>query len=79
MYDFTVKREGFFVIHQQQAKPVTDSHIGTRRQISYANSTETDIAGLAQPDRFLETFVFDRQSQPGINVVTRKSSTFTLG
>src|SRR6185503_19526251 len=43
MYDFAVQRQSIFLIYQQEAEPVANSYVWTRRQVDDSQATKTNV------------------------------------
>ena len=71
VHNLTVQRQSVFLIHEQESQLVADFHIWTRRQVTDPHATKADIRWFTESDRLSQTFVFDSQSQPRVDVVAQ--------
>ena len=77
--NFAVQRQRLFVVHKQQSQLIADPDIRTCRKIANTYSAQTDVAWFANADRLAKAFVFNRECEASIYVVTRELASFMIG
>src|SRR6185503_18866568 len=79
MHDFAVQRQSIFLVYQQESQTVANSYVWTRRQVDDSQAAQTNVGWLPKSDRLPQTFIFDSQCEPCINIVTGKLASLMIG